>query len=116
MTTFNSITITPLRDSDGYSAPWKRAPRWSVEHYPDTNTDEVQFGGLGNAVCTVEVLVDSDADAASLQALVNGTAYTLADFPSGTTYTGVRLRDWNLKRRPWAAEWRGTLVFEREAS
>lgn len=115
MSTFNGITFTPLRDSDGWRYPWKRAPYWAQQHYPDTNTDEVQFGGLGNPSVTVEVLVDVDADVASLEALVNGSAYTLANFPTGTTYTNVRLRDCQLRRRPWAAEWRGTLTFEREA-
>ena len=82
MSTFNGITFTPLRDSDGWRYPWKRAPYWAQQHYPDTNTDEVQFGGLGNPSVTVEVLVDVDADVASLEALVNGSAYTLANFPT----------------------------------
>ncbi len=112
MSAFNGITFTPLRDSDGYRYPWRREKHWSREHYPDTGTDEVQFGGQGNAVLEVECLIDSDSDVTSLQALINGTGYTLVH--DGATYNTVRLVDETMKRRPWAAEWRGTLTFERE--
>lgn len=116
MSTFNGITFTPLRDSDGWRPNWRREPIWNEEHYPETDTDEVQFGGLKNPTLSVEVLIDEDDDAAALEALVDGLPYTLADYPTGTTYTAVRLRDCDLRRRPWAEEWRGTLTFEREAT
>ena len=51
MSTFNSSRLSPCETPRATAHPGASTPYWAQEHYPDTNTDEVQFGGLGNPSC-----------------------------------------------------------------
>lgn len=116
MTTFNGIGFdVDISDKNGWQPDWRRQTYYSRKHYPDTNTDELQFGGLGNKQITVLACVDSAADVATLQGYV-GSTYALNDF-LGSSYASATLLDLRIKgRRPWAEEYEVELDFDVEAA
>ncbi len=57
----------------------------SVEHYPETDTDEIQTGGVGNGRFTLPTFVASLTDLNTLRSAMRlGTVGTLTGSPEGT--------------------------------
>lgn len=74
---------------DGFLPDWEEELAVSVEHYPDTDTDEVQIGGKSKQPLSISVWLDSEANKDTLKAAVGSTARTLVY--RGTTYTSRQL-------------------------
>ncbi len=99
MPTFAGVTFA-LQWED-LSAVLERKLAVSVEHYPDTNTDEIQVGGVGNGRITLPVIIDDTTDLATLRtAMSNNTVGTLTGAPEGNlanmmlaAITGPRIAD-----------------------
>lgn len=82
--TFAGITLS-LRWEDDFDPLVERPNNVSVEHYPETNTDEVQFGGVGQGHITLQVWLSSLADLATLEAaMANGTVGDITGLQQGT--------------------------------
>lgn len=75
--TYNGVTCDLVSDSEGWIADWERESYVAVEHFPDSNYDERQYGGLGDKVVTWTVRVNTEASAAALEASVGETPRTL---------------------------------------
>jgi hypothetical protein len=71
---------------------WEQKSTVSVRHIPYSDTDDIQFGGLGNFQLTVQAEVSSSANVITLRGSVDGVARTLGDF-RGNSYTNCYLTD-----------------------
>ena len=82
MVTFAGVTFS-LR-WENLSALLERELALSVEHYPDTDTDEVQPGGLTNGRISLPCIIDDLTDLGTLRsAMAAGTVGTLTGSPEG---------------------------------
>ena len=120
MPKYNNVTF--YIKAEGMTTPdWNRQKFSSTQHYPDTNLDERQFGGMSNLRVALNVFVYTQADVDALEASWGDTGRDLIDLSiSGTTISGVMLVDVGGWRRPPLGMvdevWEGTLVFERESA
>lgn len=82
MPTFAGITFS-VRWED-FRPILERTLALSVQHYPDTDTDEIQVGGVTDGRLVLPSLIASLANLATLQtAMRNGTVGTLTSAPEG---------------------------------
>ncbi len=82
MATFAGVTFA-IRWAD-FSPILQRQLSLTVEHYPDTDTDEIQTGGVGNGRIKLPAIITSTTDLATLRtAMANATVGTLTSAPEG---------------------------------
>lgn len=82
--TWGGVTFQE-RWEDGWAPLPQQQLYVSVEHYPETDTDEVQLGGLGGNDVTVPAIIATAADLAALRAAMGlGTTDTLTGLWSGS--------------------------------
>ena len=90
MPTFAGSTFRVLY-GDGWDPLVERQAFVSVEHYPETNTDEVQIGGVGQGRLALSCKMASTSELDTLRtALAAGTVGTLAGLRDGD-HTGMVL-------------------------
>lgn len=96
--TYNGVTAALVSDDQGWIPDWVRESYVTVEHYPESDYDERQYGGLGDPEWTITVRVNTEADAAALEASVGPVVRTLTvnytdfdDTAESDTYTRVNL-------------------------
>lgn len=76
--TYNGITFGVL-SPDSFAPQWEQELVVSEEHYPDTDTDEVQTGGKRLRRLSVEARIASAANLATLVGSLGNTERTLTD-------------------------------------
>lgn len=82
MATFAGVTFSVKWED--LSPVLERELALSVEHYPDTDTDEIQTGGVGNGRLVLPAIIDDIADLGTLRtAMSAGTTGTLTGAPEG---------------------------------
>lgn len=80
---FAGVTFS-LRWADAFDPLVERQLFVSQEHYPETNQDEVQIGGVGQGRVKLPVWLDALADLETLRsAMAAGTTGTLAGMIDG---------------------------------
>jgi hypothetical protein len=118
--TYNGVTADLVSDDEGWIPDWERESYTNAEHYPESDYDEVQYGGLGDRVVTWTVRVNTEADAAALEGSVGENPRTLTvgytDFDDTTesdVYAGVRLDRARRRRKTVMGANSGTLAAAR---
>ena len=82
MPTFAGVTFS-LQWED-FSPVLEHKLALSVEHYPDTNTDEIQTAGVGDGRIVLPAIIASLANLATLRTAMRlGTVGTLTSAPEG---------------------------------
>lgn len=86
--TYASVSFDVAGSPNARRPPWTRKLHVSREHYPETNLDEVQFGGKGNFTIKVRAVVYSQANLDTLLAAWGSTsrALTLWSVAQGNAY------------------------------
>jgi hypothetical protein len=80
---FATVTFS-LRWESAFEPLIERPLHLSVEHYPETNVDDIQLGGVSQGRVTLPVWLSSAADLATLRAaMAAGTIGTLAGLWDG---------------------------------
>jgi hypothetical protein len=117
MATFNTATFYVV--ALGAAPYWEREGYWSSLHYPETNTDELQYGGAGNLRVVLDCWTSADSQMNLLEAKAHpttptGWASTSVSnlYGDGTTFDNVILRAITDKRRTWTGTWYFRAEFE----
>jgi hypothetical protein len=111
MASYNSITFYPLAE-DGTSWPaWEQEPNVNVRHIPYSDTDDIQFSGLGNFQVKVRAEVQGDTNMKTLRASVDGVARTLTDLRGYNFADTYLIKVENLRRWDGGEVWTCVLTF-----
>lgn len=103
-------------DRQGFRPHWQRESHYERRHIHGSNTDDVQFSGLGNERLTIPIYVESDSAMATLLGYrADGIARTLSNpFGDSATYTNVYLVEiTGVQRQTFAARWMAQAIFEK---
>jgi hypothetical protein len=120
MPAYAGVSFDVVKSSDGLSEGIERPKHVSITHYPDTDTDEIQFGGKGTPRVTLKVYVYTQAGCDALEAAWGPTVRALTGWRSDADSINAMLIDVKPFKRPpkgWAQDlFIGELTFAFEGA
>lgn len=95
MPTYNGVTFDIIDErGQGIRPVFATQKYQSRQHYPESNLDEVQFGGKGDSILKCKIVCYSLANYNTLDSSWGDTARTLTNlYATGDDYVGVKLTD-----------------------